>query len=138
MNKKKELEEGLGFTPHFDAEGLIACITVCALSGDVLMFAFMNEHALDLTLKTRQVHYWSRSRRCLWHKGATSGFVQIVKEILVDCDQDCLLLKVDVVKPSASDSQNDGTCHTGRQSCFYRALDLQTPLKNPVGLYFIK
>jgi phosphoribosyl-AMP cyclohydrolase len=116
---KQELEEGALFTPRFDADGLIACITLDARDGAVLMFAFMNGEALRLTLETGIAHYWSRSRQNLWRKGDTSGQVQKVVEIRTDCDQDVLLMKVE---PGG----DGGACHTGRRSCFYRRLVSQT------------
>ncbi|MFZ0728863.1 MAG: phosphoribosyl-AMP cyclohydrolase, partial [Methylovirgula sp.] len=108
------LEEGGVFTPRFDA-GLIGCIVTDARDGAVLMFAFMNEEALRLTIETGVAHYWSRSRQSLWRKGDTSGQQQSVKELRTDCDQDVLLLKVE---PGG----DGGACHTGRRSCFYRRL----------------
>ncbi len=110
---KTDLEEGIVFTPRFDADGLIGCITTDARDGTVLMFAYMNAEALRLTLDTGIAHYWSRTRQSLWRKGDTSGRQQTVREIRTDCDQDVLLLKVDPA--------GDGNaCHTGRRSCFYR------------------
>lgn len=120
---KKELEEGLKFTPRFDVDGLIPCITTSASDGDVLMFAFMNREAVDQTIKTGEVHYWSRSRQCLWHKGATSGYTQRVVEMRTDCDQDCIWVKVEVNVPEGSDIHADTACHTGRKSCFYRQIE---------------
>lgn len=117
---KTDIEEGLVFTPHFDAQGLIPCITVCAQSGAVLMMAYMNAEALEKTLSSRQAHYWSRSRAALWHKGASSGAVQDVVSLSVDCDQDCLLLRVRV----RAGHENE-TCHTGRKTCFYRSVDFK-------------
>jgi len=114
---KHDLEEGTRFTPRFGADGLIACITTDVHDGTILMVAHMNEEALALTLKTGIAHYWSRSRGGLWRKGDTSGQVQTVKEIRTDCDQDVILLKVDV-------GGDGGACHTGRRSCFYRKLEL--------------
>ncbi len=116
---KAELEEGGVFTPRFDADGLIGCITLDAADGAVLMFAHMNAEALRLTLETGIAHYWSRSRQSLWRKGDTSGQQQKVVEIRTDCDQDVLLMKV----VPAGDG---GACHTGRRSCFYRKLTLGT------------
>ncbi|MGP8232458.1 MAG: phosphoribosyl-AMP cyclohydrolase [Methylovirgula sp.] len=116
---KAELEEGGVFTPRFDADGLIGCITLDAHDGAVLMFAHMNAEALRLTLETGVAHYWSRSRQSLWRKGDTSGQQQRVVEISTDCDQDVLLMKV----VPAGDG---GACHTGRRSCFYRKLTLGT------------
>lgn len=116
MSESEILEEGKSFSPRFDEKGLIPCVTVCADSGQVLMVAYMNVQSLDLTLQTGEVHYWSRSRGEIWHKGATSGFVQHVVEIRTDCDQDCLLVTVKI----ADVAQAQATCHTGRKSCFYR------------------
>ena len=113
MPSQRELEEGIAFTPRFDANGLIACVTKDASGGQVLMLAYMNAEALRLTLETGVAHYWSRSRQTLWRKGDTSGQVQKVTEIRTDCDQDALLL---TVEPGG----NGGACHTGRRSCFYR------------------
>jgi phosphoribosyl-AMP cyclohydrolase len=112
---KHELEEGAIFTPRFDRDDLIACITLDAHDGTVLMVAFMNAEALRLTLDTGIAHYWSRSRQSLWRKGDTSGQVQKVTEIRTDCDQDVLLMKVE---PGG----DGGACHTGRRTCFYRRL----------------
>ncbi len=111
------IEESDRFTPHFDGDGLIPCITVDAGDGDVLMLAWMNEEALRLTLETRFAHYWSRSRRSIWKKGETSGAVQRVVEVRTDCDQDVVLLRAEV-------GNRAGTCHTGRSSCFYRRVPL--------------
>lgn len=112
---KVALEEGTAFTPRFDADGLIACITTDAGDGQVLMLAYMNAEALRLTLETGIAHYWSRSRRSLWRKGDTSGQVQTVVSIKTDCDQDALLLAV-------TPGGDGGACHTGRRSCFYREI----------------
>ena len=110
-----ELEEGVRLTPKFDANGLVACVTTDAASGDVLMLAYMNAEALAKTLATSEAWYYSRSRRALWRKGETSGHTQRVVEMRVDCDQDAVWLKVEQVA---------GACHTGRHSCFYRAVPL--------------
>lgn len=131
----KDMEEGLAFTPRFDANGLMPCIAVCHETGRVLMMAYVNAQALAKTLETGEAHYWSRSRNALWHKGATSGFLQKVHEMRTDCDQDCLLISVTVVRP-ANALTEEGTCHTGRESCFYRAVDLKG-LKDKLGLIFI-
>ena len=110
---RQALEEGAAFTPSFDAAGLVVCVTTERATGAVLMVAFMNAEALRRTLDTGVVHYWSRSRRSLWRKGDTSGQVQRLVEMRTDCDQDALLLVVEV--------GGDGhACHTGRHSCFYR------------------
>ena len=109
-------EEGFAFTPRFSAEGLMVCVTVEAGSGEVLMLAHMNAEALEKTLATGVMHYWSRSRQKLWRKGDTSGQVQTVVELRVDCDQDALLARVKV-------GGDGGACHTGRRSCFYRRVE---------------
>lgn len=126
-----EIETGDMFTPRFDKDGLIACIAVDADRGDVLMVAWMNEEALKKTIDTGQAHYWSRSRNALWRKGATSGMVQNVVELRVDCDQDTLLMKVRIDGPQAA-------CHTGRRSCFYRAVSLDTPAGKNTALHFVE
>jgi phosphoribosyl-AMP cyclohydrolase len=110
---KAEREEGAVFAPRFDAGGLVTAVVTDARDGALLMVAHMNAAALALTQETGIAHYWSRSRKALWKKGETSGNVQRVVEIRVDCDQDALWLKVDVAGDGA-------TCHTGRRSCFYR------------------
>jgi phosphoribosyl-AMP cyclohydrolase len=113
---RKSLEEGSVFAPQFSAEGLIACVTIEDRSGEVLMVAHMNREALDETLATGIVHYWSRSRRTLWRKGDTSGQIQTLVELRVDCDQDVVLARVRV-------GGDGGACHTGRRSCFYRRVE---------------
>lgn len=110
-------EEGAAFLPRFSAEGLLTCVTVDAGDGAVLMVAHMNAEALEKTLSTRVVHYWSRSRGVLWRKGDTSGQIQTLVELRVDCDQDTLLARVHV-------GGDGGACHTGRRSCFYRKVEL--------------
>ena len=109
-----EIEEGRAFAPKFDAAGLIACVVTAADTGEVLMVAHMNAEALARTLETGEVWYYSRSRQALWKKGETSGHVQRVVEMRVDCDQDVLLLKVE--------QAGAGACHTGRRTCFYRVV----------------
>jgi phosphoribosyl-AMP cyclohydrolase len=113
---KADLEEGLGLTPRFGADGLITCVTTEAATGELLMVAHMNAAALARTLETGEAWYWSRSRGELWHKGATSGQIQTVVEMRVDCDQDALWLRVRV-------AGDGGCCHTGRRSCFYRRVE---------------
>jgi phosphoribosyl-AMP cyclohydrolase len=113
---KHDLEEGDRFTPKFDEKGLITAIAVDATSNDILMVAHMNAEALIKTVSTGQAWYWSRSRQSLWLKGETSGQIQTIRDIRVDCDQDCLVLHVDV-------GGDGGACHTGRHSCFYRRID---------------
>jgi phosphoribosyl-AMP cyclohydrolase len=110
---KKLLEEGATFAPNFDTNGLVTAVVADARDGAILMVAHMNAEALALTIETGFAHYWSRSRKTLWKKGETSGNLQEVVEMLTDCDQDVLLLRVNV-------SGHDATCHTGRRSCFYR------------------
>ncbi|WP_152045726.1 phosphoribosyl-AMP cyclohydrolase [Aureimonas psammosilenae] len=114
---KADLENGARLTPRFDRDGLVTAVVTDARDGELLMVAHMNDEALDLTLRTGIAHYWSRSRRSLWKKGETSGALQSVREIRVDCDQDALWLKVDVARP-------EETCHTGRRTCFYRSVDV--------------
>lgn len=112
---KAVLEEGTAFSPRFDAHGLITAVVTDADDGVLLMVAHMNAEALSLTLETGIAHYWSRSRAKIWKKGETSGNLQTVVEVMTDCDQDALLLKVRV-------AGHDATCHTGRRSCFYRSV----------------
>jgi len=114
MSTKQKIEEGLEFIPRFDQNGLIKAIAQDAKSGQVLMMAYMNRQALDMTIDTGRAVYFSTSRQKLWEKGEQSGHTQKVEQILVDCDQDCLILKVAV---------DAGQCHVGYQSCFYRALE---------------
>jgi phosphoribosyl-AMP cyclohydrolase len=113
---KTELEEGTVLSPRFGADGLITCIATDFATGEILMVAHMNAEALARTIETGEAWYWSRSRGELWHKGATSGQIQTVREMRVDCDQDALLLKVKV-------AGDGGCCHTGRRSCFYRKIE---------------
>jgi phosphoribosyl-AMP cyclohydrolase len=114
--KEAELEEGGVLTPRFGPDGLVTCVVTEAESGELLMVAHMNADALAKTLETGEAWYWSRSRHELWHKGATSGQIQTVVEMRVDCDQDALWLKVRV-------AGDGGCCHTGRRSCFYRRVE---------------
>lgn len=114
---KKILEEGLAFTPKFDDNGLVTAVVTDARDGELLMVAHMNAEAIALTLETGIGHYYSRSRAKIWKKGESSGNLQTVKEIKVDCDQDAIWLKVEV-------AGHDATCHTGRRSCFYRTARL--------------
>jgi phosphoribosyl-AMP cyclohydrolase len=109
----KTIELGTQLTPKFDANGLITAIAQDAKTGEILMVAYMNREALDYTIKTGNGTYYSRSRKKLWKKGEQSGHIQKVSQILVDCDQDCIVLKVTV---------DSGQCHNGYQSCFYRAV----------------
>ncbi|WP_298957828.1 phosphoribosyl-AMP cyclohydrolase [uncultured Methylobacterium sp.] len=125
---KAEIEEGTAFMPRFGADGLITALAVDAATGEILMLAHMNRDSLAKTIETGEAWYWSRSRGELWHKGATSGQVQTVVEMRVDCDQDALLLRVRV-------AGDGGCCHTGRRSCFYRAVAVD-PATGGVGLVF--
>ncbi|THD45631.1 MAG: phosphoribosyl-AMP cyclohydrolase [Bradyrhizobium sp.] len=113
---ENDIEEGLVFQPRFSADGLITCVTIDDASGEALMVAHMNAEALDKTLASGVMHYWSRSRGELWRKGDTSGQVQTLVELRVDCDQDALLARVRV-------GGDGGACHTGRRSCFYRRIE---------------
>ena len=107
------IEETDRFRPRFNEAGLLPVVTQDADTGAVLMQAWANQEAIDRTLQTGEAHYWSRSRQELWHKGATSGHVQHVVEVLTDCDQDTLLYRV---------HQAGAACHTGRPTCFYRTV----------------
>ena len=106
-----DIEEGLKFQPKFDAAGLVTCVATDAASGEVLMVAHMNDEALRKTIESGQAWYFSRSRHSLWRKGETSGQVQRVVEMRLDCDQDAIWIRVE---------QTGAACHTGRRSCFYR------------------
>ena len=112
----KEVEEGKFLEPKFDKNGLIPVITSDFKNGDILMHGYMNEEALKKTIETKEAHYWSRSRKKIWHKGQVSGFVQKIKEIRIDDDQDAVWLSVDIGEGSS--------CHVGYRSCFYRSIPL--------------
>ncbi|NQY97091.1 MAG: phosphoribosyl-AMP cyclohydrolase [Henriciella sp.] len=114
---KSEQDETDQLRPQFNADGLIAAVAQDVETGEVLMLAWMNETALRATIETRRGTYWSRSRQKLWIKGETSGHVQDVVEVMIDCDQDAVLLKV---------RQTGGACHTGRKGCFYRTIEPDT------------
>ena len=114
----EQVEEGTDLAPKFDDRGLITAVTTDAKSGELLMQGYMNAEALRLTIETGEAHYYSRSRQTLWHKGATSGLVQKIVELLVDDDQDCIWLKVDVA--------GGASCHVGYRSCFYRKVPVGT------------
>jgi phosphoribosyl-AMP cyclohydrolase len=109
-----DLETTLELRPRFDERGLVQAVATDADSGELLMVAHMNDEALERTRATGEAHYWSRSRKAVWHKGATSGHVQTVVEMRIDCDQDAVWLKVRPAGPA---------CHTGERSCFYRVVD---------------
>jgi len=112
----KEVEEGKYLAPKFDENGLIPVITTDFHDGSILMHGYMNDEALKKTIETKEVHYWSRSRKKIWRKGQVSGFVQKVKEIRIDDDQDSIWLSVDIA--------NGASCHVGYRSCFYRSIPL--------------
>ena len=112
----REVEEGKYLSPKFDKNGLIPVITTDFQTGDILMHSYMNDEALKKTIETKEAHYWSRSRKKIWHKGQVSGFVQIVKEIRIDDDQDSVWLSVDI--------GTGASCHVGYRSCFYRSIPL--------------
>lgn len=115
-NNKKDLEEAPTFAPKFDADGLIPAVAMDATTKQPLMLAYMNEESLKMTLQLGEAVYYSRSRQEIWHKGATSGHVQKIHQILTDCDQDAIILYVEQL--------GAGACHTGRSTCFYRSVDL--------------
>jgi phosphoribosyl-AMP cyclohydrolase len=118
----EQVEEGSDLAPKFDDRGLITAVTTDADSGELLMQGYMNAEALSLTIQTGEAHYYSRSREVLWHKGATSGLVQKVRELLVDDDQDCIWLRVDVA--------GGASCHVGYRSCFYRSVPIGEDFEN--------
>jgi phosphoribosyl-AMP cyclohydrolase len=117
----EQVEEGTDLAPRFDDRGLITAVATDATTGELLMQGYMNAEALRLTIATGEAHYFSRSRGLLWHKGATSGLVQTVRELMIDDDQDCIWLKVDVA--------GGASCHVGYRSCFYR----RVPIGNAAG-----
>ena len=112
----KEIEEGKLLSPKFNDNGLIPVITTDFKTGDILMHGYMNDESLKKTIETKEAHYWSRSRKKIWHKGQTSGFVQKVREMRIDDDQDSIWLSVDI--------GNGASCHVGYRSCFYRSIPL--------------
>ncbi|MEO0327932.1 MAG: phosphoribosyl-AMP cyclohydrolase [Pseudomonadota bacterium] len=118
MAASKDLETGPVLRPRFNTDGLVTAVVTDHQSKEVLMVAHMNELAIEKTIETGEAHYWSRSRQELWHKGATSGDFQYVREMRIDCDQDAIVLKVEMAGNSA--------CHTGRRSCFYRVINSST------------
>lgn len=124
-----EVEEGAALMPRFGADGLVAAVVTDYETGDVVMLAWMNEEALAKTIETGEGWYWSRSRKELWHKGATSGHAQTVKEMRVDCDQDAVWIKVSTAGTGAN-------CHTGRKGCFYRTVPVGQPVSPQLELAF--
>ena len=111
-----EVEEGKFLSPKFDSQGLIPVVTTDSKTGEVLMHGYMNSEALKKTIETKEAHYWSRSRKSIWHKGKTSGFTQKVIQMRIDDDQDSVWLSVDI--------GNGASCHVGYRSCFYRSIPL--------------
>lgn len=126
----EQVEEGRELAPKFDADGLIPAVTTDADSGEVLMLGYMNAEALQQTIATGEAHYWSRSRQCLWRKGATSGFVQRVVELRIDDDQDALWLRVRI--------EGGASCHVGYRSCFYRAVPVGEQAGDRSELQFVE
>ena len=112
----KEVEEGKFLQPKFDENGLIPVITTDFKTGDILMHGYMNDESLKKTIETKEAYYWSRSRKKMWHKGQVSGFIQKIKEMRIDDDQDSIWITVDIGKGSS--------CHVGYRSCFYRTIPL--------------
>jgi phosphoribosyl-AMP cyclohydrolase len=129
-DSKTESEEGTVFAPRFDQDGLLPVVTTSAKTGEVLMLAYMNADALARTIETGEAIYWSRSRGRLWRKGEESGNTQRVIEMRTDCDQDAIWLMVET-------EGADAACHTGRRSCFYRALPLGTTPSGGLSLRFV-
>ena len=124
----EQVEESDELAPKFDENGLIVVTTIDAKSDELLMTGYMNKEALEKTIKTKEAYYFSRSRNVKWHKGATSGYVQKIEEMLIDDDQDAICLKVNIGEKGAS-------CHVGYKSCFYREIDLEDTANKP-GLKF--
>ena len=136
-SSKEDIEKGLKLQPKFDQDGLIPCITTDVHTNEVLMFAFMNQDALEHTIQSGKVTYFSRSRQKLWVKGESSGQVQWLKELRTDCDQDVILCKADIGEKGAS-------CHNGYRSCFYRKFENESgelvydggdPIFDPEAVY---
>jgi phosphoribosyl-AMP cyclohydrolase len=127
----EQVEEGSALAPKFDAAGLIVCVTTDVESGEVLMVGYMNAEALKQTIRTGEAHYWSRSRKLLWHKGSTSGLVQKIVELRIDDDQDAVWLRVAISGSGAS-------CHVGYRSCFYRRVPVGPERTNSSALVFVE
>ncbi len=134
---KNAIELGNNFTPKFDQNGLIPCITTDAENGDVLMFAFMNAEALKASIETGQAHYYSRSRQKLWHKGERSGLTQKIIIMRTDCDQDCIWISAEVARPNQTDGKS-ACCHQGYESCFYRDIPIGKKADEGLKLNFNK
>ncbi|MCH2207778.1 MAG: phosphoribosyl-AMP cyclohydrolase [Lentisphaerales bacterium] len=129
-NSVEEVEEGDFLAPKFDANGLIPVVTTDYTSGELLMHGYMNEDAFVKAIETGEAVYYSRSRKVLWHKGATSGLVQKIKEFRIDDDQDCVWLRVEVV--------GNASCHVGYRSCFYRSVNISEGIEGdaPISLNY--
>jgi phosphoribosyl-AMP cyclohydrolase len=127
---KQQIEEGADFAPKFDDRGLIPVVTTDVHTGEVLMQAWMNRDALARTIELGEAVYWSRSRQELWHKGATSGHVQVIRELRVDCDQDAIWLRVE--------QHGGAACHVGYRSCFYRSVPIGDARKTGTALTFVE
>lgn len=125
----EQVEEGHVLAPKFDRNGLIACVTTDMQTGEVLMLGYMNAEALRMTIETGEAHYWSRSRRALWRKGATSGLIQRIEELRIDDDQDAVWLRVSIAGTKAS-------CHVGYRSCFYRRVPIGQARKDGDALIY--
>ena len=123
----EEVEEGEILQPKFDHNNLIPVITVDKSNNEILMHGYMNQEAFRLSMQTKEAHYWSRSRKCIWKKGETSGLIQIIKEIKIDDDQDCVIFKVALGGLKAS-------CHVGYKSCFYRSIPLKSKVDDNIEL----
>lgn len=131
----EQVEEGKQLAPKFDQLGVIPCVTIHSQSREVLMFAFMSKEALTLTIETGLAHYWSRSRQKLWKKGESSGMFQHVKRMLIDDDQDCIVIEVELTQPTSGGEE--ASCHVGYRSCFYREVPIGKT-DAPVQLSFIE
>lgn len=121
----EQVEEGAELAPKFDEHGLIPAVTTDFATGELLMAGYMNREALERTIETGEAHYFSRSRQVLWHKGATSGLIQKVRQLLIDDDQDCVWLRVETA--------GGANCHVGYRSCFYRTIPLGTAATAATG-----
>jgi phosphoribosyl-AMP cyclohydrolase len=131
----EQVEEGTQLAPKFDSKGCLPCITRHAETGEILMFAFMNDQALKLTITTGLAHYWSRSRQKIWKKGESSGMYQKIQRILIDDDQDCVIIEVTLNQPTIGGAE--ASCHVGYRSCFYREILPPAILGETPNLSFI-
>ena len=132
----EQVEEGTQLAPKFDSIGCIPCVTIHAETKEVLMFAFMDRQALQLSIDTGHAHYWSRSRKKIWKKGESSGMFQIIQRLLIDDDQDCIVMEVNLTEPTAGGAE--ASCHVGYRSCFYREIPFGKPEQLPIQLKFIE